>query len=343
VSEIVLAEESELSTNLDRRPPQESVDRATAYGIRAFSQNTHRTYEANWRVFRAWCARHGLEALPATPPTVAAYLGDLAGGVVPAKLAEIERVGWDAAPKLARRPSSVAGHVTAIYHFHTINDLVSPTRTKAIELVVDGIRNTHGTVRTKKAPILSEMLVAVTARASVRDRALILLGFAGAFRRSELVVEIELGDIEEKPEGLLIHLRHSKGDQAGKGVYVRIPRGAPETCPVAAVIALRKTLSEQSVVDGPLFRSVSRNQSRGRPLSTNSVATIVKRLVEAAGFDPAEFAGHSMRAGFVTSAARAGRTFPGIMEQTRHKKSDTVLEYIRTEGSWASHAGKGLL
>lgn len=343
MSKIVVATPAEIVPATSKRPPQESVDRATAYGVRAFSPNTHRTYEANWRVFRVWCARHGLEALPAIPPTVAAYLGDLAGGVVPAKLADIERVGWDAAPKLARRPASVAGHVTAIYHFHTINDLVSPTRTKAIELVVDGIRNTHGTVKTKKAPILSEMLAAIVAGASVRDRALVLLGFAGAFRRSELVIEIELADIEEKPEGLLIHLRHSKGDQAGKGVYVRIPRGNRGTCPVEAVLALRKTLSDQSVTEGPLFRSASRNSSRGKPLSTNAVATIVKQLVETAGFNPTEFAGHSMRAGFVTSAARAGRGFPGIMEQTRHKKSDTVLEYIRTEGSWANHVGKGLL
>src|SRR3954451_15074406 len=172
----------------------------------------------------------------------------------------------------------------------------------------------------------------------IRDRALLLLGFAGAFRRSELVgLDVDAADatraghIEIGRAGITVRLMRSKTDQEGQGQAIGIPFGAkPATCPVRAVQAWIKAAGIQS---GPLFRSVNRHgQVSAERLSDKGVALVVKRCAEAAGLDPRVFAGHSLRAGLATSAAMAGVEERVIMSQTRHPSTTMVRRYIR-EGS----------
>ena len=161
----------------------------------------------------------------------------------------------------------------------------------------------------------------------VRDRALLLVGFAGAFRRSELV-SLNVRDLKFTNDGLTVTLRRSKTDQEGSGRKVGIPYGSsPETCPVRS---LRAWLEASGIESGPVFRPINRHgQIRPSRLSDRAVALIVKRAAEAAGKDPAEFAGHSLRSGLATAAAIGGASERAIMKQTGHRSTAMVRRYIR--------------
>ena len=163
----------------------------------------------------------------------------------------------------------------------------------------------------------------------LRDRALILLGFAGAFRRAE-IVSLDVGDLGFNRDGLTVTLRRSKTDQQGQGRKIGIPYGSnPETCPVRT---LQAWLEEGGVTEGPLFRSLNRHGALQGRLSPVGVARVVKKLAERAGLDPAKYAGHSLRAGHATSAAASGASERSIMNQTGHRSVQMVRRYIR-EGS----------
>jgi site-specific recombinase XerD len=160
-----------------------------------------------------------------------------------------------------------------------------------------------------------------------RDRALLLIGFAGAFRRSELVA-LDVADATEGHEGLTVHLRRSKTDQEGQGRTVGIPFGANlATCPVRA---WRAWIEASAITEGPVFRSVDRHGHIGTTrLTGQSVAHIVKRHAAMAGLDPEQIAGHSLRAGLATSAAAAGVPERVIANTTGHKGSAMLRRYIR--------------
>ncbi len=161
----------------------------------------------------------------------------------------------------------------------------------------------------------------------VRDRAMVLLGFAGAFRRSELVA-LDVEDCTFGKDGLTITLRRSKTDQDGAGRKVGIPYGSnPDTCPVRTI----QTWLEMAGIDsGPLFRSINRHgKVREGRLSGIDVSRVVKKLARRAGLDPAKYGGHSLRAGHATSAAIAGATERSIMKQTGHRSVQMVRRYIR--------------
>jgi integrase len=198
-----------------------------------------------------------------------------------------------------------------------------------------GIRRTMGTAPAQKAPALTDDIRAMVEATDagmigLRDRALILLGFAGAFRRSELV-GLNVEDCAFRKDGLTIALRRSKTDQEGVGRRIGIPYGAnPETCPVRTV---QSWLEQAGVSTGPVFRSINRHghvQPGG--LSGIDVARVVKKLAERAGLDAVKYAGHSLRAGHATSAAIAGASERSIMNQTGHRSVQMVRRYIR-EGS----------
>jgi len=195
-----------------------------------------------------------------------------------------------------------------------------------------GIRRAKGTAQAGKAPALTADVRAMVATLpdtllGVRDRALLLLGFAGAFRRSELV-GLDVADLEAGRAGLVVALRRSKTDQEGAGRKLGVPYGAhPATCPVRAV---QEWLDATGLTAGPLFRSVNRHEQLqpGR-LSDKAVALVVKRTAAAAGLDPARYAGHSLRAGLATAAAMAGASERSIMAQTGHRSERMVRKYIR--------------
>jgi integrase len=198
-----------------------------------------------------------------------------------------------------------------------------------------GIKRTLGTATVQKAPALTadiRAMVDVTDAGLIglRDRALILLGFAGAFRRSELVA-LDVSDLTFNRDGLTVTLRRSKTDQEGQGRKIGIPYGSnPDTCPVRT---LRAWLEETAVTGGPVFVSLNRHgQVQPDRLSPVDIARVVKKLARRAGLDPAKYAGHSLRAGHATSAAASGASERSIMNQTGHKSVQMLRRYIR-EGS----------
>jgi integrase len=172
-----------------------------------------------------------------------------------------------------------------------------------------------------------------------RDRALLLLGFAGAFRRSELVA-LDVADLAEAAEGLRVTIRCSKTDQQGQGATIAIPRGTI-ACPVRAV---REWLAAAGIAAGPVFRPVNRHgRVQQRRLSDQTVATIVKNAAARLGLDASCFSGHSLRAGFVTSAAARGASLFKLMDVTRHKKVESLRGYVRDAELFTDNAGTGLL
>ena len=173
----------------------------------------------------------------------------------------------------------------------------------------------------------------------LRDRALLLMGFAGAFRRSELVAP-NVSDIAEAKTGLLVTIRRSKTDQERQGVTIAIARG-DIACPVKA---LREWLDAAGIKAGPIFRPIDRHGNLlPSRLTAQSVANIVKAYAGRAGFDASTFSGHSLRSGFLTSAAAKGASIFKMMDVSRHKSVDTLRGYVRDAELFKDHAGAGLL
>ncbi len=173
-----------------------------------------------------------------------------------------------------------------------------------------------------------------------RDRALLLVGFAGAFRRSELVA-INCTDIERVPQGIIIKLVRSKTDQESLGRRIGVPSAQGPLCPVRA---LESWLNVSGIVDGPLFRPVDRHRRVGcDPLSPEAVALIIKRHAAACGLDPARYSGHSLRAGFATSAAIAGVPSWKVREQTGHASEAMLQRYIRRADVFIENAAAKVL
>jgi integrase len=222
--------------------------------------------------------------------------------------------------------------LNAIAEAHKAAGLESPTHAAIVRNTLKGIRRTLGTAPTQKTAALTDDIRAMIDATDAgiigaRDRALILLGFAGAFRRSELV-RLEVEDCTFSKDGLTVTLRRSKVDQVGEGRKIGIPYGSnPETCPVRTVQAW---VEQAGVTAGPLFRSVNRHGlvQSGR-LSGIDVARVTKKLAARAGLDAAKYAGHSLRAGHATSAAIAGASERSIMKQTGHRSLQMVRRYIR--------------
>lgn len=207
-----------------------------------------------------------------------------------------------------------------------------------------GIRRTAGSAPARKAPATIEKILAMVAEArtdlkGLRDRAILLLGFAGAFRRSELVA-LNIADLEFCTGGLRVSIRRSKADQEGSGATIAVARGSI-ACPVDAVCAW---IRAAKISDGPLFRPVTRTRKLSlRRLSARAVAELVKAYARRAGLKAADFSGHSLRSGFLTSAAARGASIFKMMDVSRHKSIDTLRGYVRDAEMFRDHAGTGLL
>jgi integrase len=300
-------------------------DRVQVYLDQARARNTIRGYRSSFRRFAAWCDRMRLCPLPADPETIARYLSDQAGRL---KAATLEH------------------HLSAIAKAHKAAGLSSPAKdSMLIAETLKGIKRVHGSAVAQKSPVLTEdlrlMLRMTPDRLiGVRDRALLLIGFAGAFRRSELV-SLDVEDLTFPTEGLLITLRRSKTDQEGEGRRIAIPHGThAQTCPIRAI---RAWLEASGITEGAIFRPVTRH-GRLQParLSDHAIAVLVKGYASAAGLDPKLYSGHSLRAGLVTSAARAGVPERVIMRTTGHKSIDMVLRYVRQANQFSENAVQAL-
>jgi site-specific recombinase XerD len=301
-----------------------SLDQAREFIRASKAQSTLRGYRSDWRDFIAWCESHGSGPLPASPENVAAYIAECAGRV---KVGSIQR------------------RLNAIAEAHKLVGLESPTSAGMVRNTLKGIRRTLGTAAAQKAAALTADIRAMIAATDagmigLRDRALILLGFAGAFRRSE-VVGLDIADLDFSRDGLTVILRRSKTDQDGQGRKIGVPYGSnPETCPVRV---LQSWLEQAGITSGPVFRSLNRHgQVQPGGLSPVDVARVVKKLAQRAGLDPAKFAGHSLRAGHATSAAISGASERSIMQQTGHKSVQMVRRYIRDGNLFRENSGAKL-
>ncbi len=204
-----------------------------------------------------------------------------------------------------------------------------------VRLVIAGIRRTKGTAQSAKKPVLVDDLRRMISSLpggllGVRDRALPLTGFTGAFRHSELVA-LDYADVAFNRDGLVVTIRRSKTDQEGEGRKIGIPYGSnPETCPIRS---LQDRLERSGIAEGPIFRSINRHGKMALArLSAAAVADIVKRYAAAVGLAAPEFAGHSPRSGLATSAAMAGASERSIINQTGHRSVQMVRRYI-SDGS----------
>lgn len=288
--------------------------------------STLRAYAHDWRQFRTWCEEQNLVPLPASPQAVILYATDL-----------VKNQG--------RKLNTLSRRLAAASQMHQQAGYDSPTSAWAVRQFLQGLRREVGVAPVRKRPVLVADLQRILGAMphttlAKRDRAILLVGFAGAFRRSELAA-LDVADLEETAEGLAITIRRSKTDQAGQGRKVGIPPGAdPATCPIAALAAW---CAAARIEHGPLFRVMNRHGQvlQGR-LSGEAIALVVKRRVAALGYDPALFAGHSLRAGLATSAAAAGKEERAIMRQTGHRSVTTVRRYIRDGNLFRDNAAKGL-
>lgn len=312
---LALVEDFELSTRLE-----ELAAEALNLVREAKADATLRAYRSDWGDFVAWCDRNGMIPLPGSPEAVVLYVTDLSSR---AKAGTIQR------------------RLTAITQAHAAAGYDSPAKAEAVRLTMAGIRRRLGTAQQGKAPALTadvrRMVDALPDNLlGTRDRALLLIGFAGAFRRSELVA-LDVADVAETDGGLIVTLRRSKTDQEGQGRKVGIPYGSnPSTCPVRA---LRAWLAASGIEAGPLFRPVGRAGVVGdERLSDKAVARVVKRQAAKVGLDPRQFSGHSLRAGLATSAAKAGVPERVIANTTGHRSMAVLRRYIRDGSLFTENA-----
>jgi site-specific recombinase XerD len=290
-----------------------TVASARQYVAQAKAPHTIRAYRADWQNFTAWCQAHALISLPAQPETVGLYIAALADA--------------------GRKPATIQRRLAAISKAHSAAGHESPASLQhaVVSEVWKGVKRAKGTAQAAKSPVITDELRRMLAclpdtLPGVRDRALLLMGFAGAFRRSELVA-LDAEDMHDTSEGLIVTLRRSKTDQDGEGRKIGIPYGcAFETCPVRS---LRAWTLMAAIETGALFRSISRHGKIGDRLTDQSVALVLKRYAERAGLEVALVAGHSLRAGLATSAAIAGASERSIMQQLGHKSSAMTRRYVR--------------
>ena len=296
-----------------------AVDLAKAENV----ASTRKAYGTDFRIFREWCEARSVSALPAAPETVAAYL---------------------AAHASTSKASTLGRRVAAIRYAHKLAGHALPTDAEGVKATMRGIRRTYGSARVREAPavvgkMLSMVATAPDKLAGLRDRALLLVGFGGALRRSELVA-VDVADIEETETGLLVKIRGSKTDQERQGVTIAIAKG-DIACPAGA---LREWLGAAGIEAGPIFRPIDKAGTvRTSRLTCRSVANIVKAYAKRAGFDASTFSGHSLRAGFLTFAAGKGASIFKMMDVSRHKSVDTPKGYVRDAELFKDHAGAGLL
>lgn len=291
------------------------AQQAQQFMAQGTAPNTQSGYARDWAQFSKWCEEHDVPALPARPEVVACYLTDMA--------------------IKGRKVNTLMRHMASIAHYHKQIGQTPPTRDATVQAVLAGICRSVGiNARQVEAFTSQDMRGIATALPNTllgkRDRALLLLGFAGAFRRSELIA-MNIEDLHFSDEGVAIHLRRTKTDQEGIGRWVGIPHGVHEiTCPVRA---LHAWFDAAGITSGSVFRGLDRHMRLSKKrLSQRAIGNIVKRAAEAVGLDPTRYSGHSLRAGHCTSAARAGAPEWMLMRQTGHRSAVMVQRYIRQAG-----------
>lgn len=312
---------AESSVPTDDPELEDLMEEALDYHDSALSENTRRAYERGWEDFADFCEDHGFALMPSTEQAVVLFL--------------TER---------ARRLSSstLNQRLSAIQHVHDERGEDSPTRSKAVRDVMRGIRREEDRTPRQAKPLLTEDVRAMVDATqpgegapeprrlrAFRNQAMILVGFAGAFRRSELAA-LRREDIEHREDGLLVTIPESKTDQEGKGQQVAIRRVGGDYCPVAA---LQRWMGAAGIESGPLFRGVRQDgRLRPRAVTGRTVGNVVRDAAEAAELPETDrITGHSLRAGHITQASKNDVPDGLIQAHSRHKSDKAFREYVRPE------------
>jgi len=310
-----------LSTKVDTSFDDTSVPSAKLKQLleKAVSQSTKQAYQSDLRHFLA----HG-GVVPSSPEQVAEYVASFAGVL---------------------KPSTIARRLVSIGTAHRLNGFENPVASDIVKLSVRGLRRANPCRQREAKPVLKDELFDILQHIECtvkgqRDLALLLLCFAAGFRRSE-VVSLDVEDIQHVRQGIVVQLVRSKTDQEGLGRKIAIPFGTGVWCPVQA---LNAWISTSGIESGPIFRVVNRHsQISTKRLSGQAVSLIVKARADDAGFDGRNFSGHSLRAGFATSAALAGASSRAIRNQTGHKSDSMLGRYIRDANLFTRNATAAVL
>ena len=272
------------------------------------ADNTLRAYQSDFRDFSAFCANNGFSAMPTQPKILALYITNLSKS---SKFSTLKR------------------RIASISVIHKLKGHYLDTKHPIIMENLHGIKRTLGSRQKAKKPLLIndlKLIIKAIDKEKIRDKALILLGFAGGFRRSELV-NILHEDIEFVPEGIKILIKRSKTDQSGEGIVKAIPYfDNQEFCPV---LTLRDYINK---------KISKKNQDKIFEISDKSVALIIKKYAQKAGLDSSKYAGHSLRSGFATTTAEYGADERNIMAMTGHKSVDMVRRYIKEADLFKNNA-----
>ena len=276
------------------------------------STNTLRAYQADFKDFSAFCARNGLSSMPTEPKILSLYLTHLSA---------------------TSKFSTLKRRIASISVIHKMKGHYLDTKHPVIMENLHGIKRVKGSNQKSKKPILiNELKLIINAidqsnqneEKKIRDKAIILIGFSGGFRRSELV-NIDYDDIEFVIEGVKIFIKRSKTDQSGEGMIKAIPYFDNKTfCPV---LALKQWIDNCEIKSGKIF-----------DISDKSVALIIKKYASLAGLDANKYGGHSLRSGFATSAAESGAEERNIMAMTGHKTTQMVRRYIHEANLFKNNA-----
>lgn len=301
---------------------EELADRARERLAHSRAENTITAYRSDMPHFADWCRRHGLPALPTSSDVLVLYLFD---------------------HEETLKPATLGRRLSAIRRIHGYPNPINGTVREALSAV----KREQGTAQRQARAFSTEDIRAAidaldleTSR-GLRDRAVLLIGYAAALRRSEIVV-LNVGDISDQPDGLVIHIRRSKGDQEGLGQVVGVAYGEnPKTCPVRA---LRQWMAAAAITEGPLFRPVSTGGNIGSDrISTQTVNRIAKAAARAAGLDPSGYSAHSLRSGHVTTSLRNGCRDLDVMLTSRHKNLEMVRHYFRESQLFGKHNSSAFL
>ena len=288
------------------------------------ANNTLRAYKSDFRDFGAFCAKNGLDSLPTEPKIVSLYLTNLSKN---SKMSTLKR------------------RLVSISMVHRLKGHYLDTKHPIIIENLMGIKRVKGSIQKGKKPILINHLKSIinvmdqqeiNEIKKSRDKTIVLVGFGGGFRRTELI-SINHEDLEFVPEGVKITLKRSKTDQFGEGMVKGLPYFTNELyCPV---INLKKWLELSNIKSGPIFRRfVKGSVLTNNRLTDQSVVLIIKNYLNLAGIENKNYSGHSLRSGFATVAAESGADERSIMAMTGHKTTQMVRRYIREANIFKNNA-----
>ncbi len=304
------------------------IERPIGYTQALRAPLTLRAYASDWNIFINWCDQHGITALPATADTVATFaIAEADAGI---------------------NPNTIVRRVAAIAYYHRQAGHTPPNAVAGAEklsVVLTCIRAIHSKPKKRKTPAITSVLceilevIAGDGLREARDRAIFAIGMSAALRRSELVA-FDVEDVRIAPDGLLLRVGRPRPNPAREGQEIAILEG----CRIKPKALLLDWMMQAGHQTGPLFRRLTRcDWLTEQRMSDRAIARVVQRRATAAGYDPTNFAGHSLRSGFLAEVANGSSAIFEMMEVGRHRSVQALSEYVQKTDQFQNHAGAGFL